>query len=198
MTKENEAAPRGTNETSTGTSIDTELTQARSPDVPARKFPRTIHLGWGHTYFVRHGDAIKIGHSAIPKQRIRDIQTGFPVPLEILAIVPNTIISEPDAHQMFAHLRMSGEWFLAEPDLLAFIEKVKRDADQLPKRELPELKRADIRGLRFHLFRWRPHCPVESRQFISNLIEQMGNYQNNRDALRPLILHSITEIERRI
>lgn len=112
----------GLNDSGTCEASDTPLTQRRSPDVP-----------WGYTYFVRRGDAIKVGHSAIPKQRISGLQVSFPEPLEVLAIIENTIISEAAAHAKFAHLRMTGEWFRAEPELIEFIEAMKVAPKPTPK-----------------------------------------------------------------
>lgn len=96
---------------------------------------------WEYTYFVQRGNAIKIGHSAIPKQRISGLQVSFAERLEILAIVPNTIISEAAAHEQFAHLRISGEWFRAEPDLIEFILalKLQIEAPAKPKNEAAAL-----------------------------------------------------------
>jgi hypothetical protein len=96
------------------------------------KFANHSVTAWGFTYFVKRGNAIKIGHSAIPKQRISGLQVGFPEPLEILAIVPNTFITEADAHAKFAHLRIQGEWFEAHPDLIEFILAVKIEASSPP------------------------------------------------------------------
>lgn len=42
----------------------------------------------------------------------------------ILGTVPGTMVDERGYHAQFAHLRVTGEWFRAEPDLLAFIADV--------------------------------------------------------------------------
>lgn len=78
-----------------------------------------------HTYFVRQGDAIKIGHSIDPRQRLSNLQIGLPEELEVLAIVPAEVISEGAAHAKFNHLRLRGEWFRADPELLAFIKSIR-------------------------------------------------------------------------
>lgn len=167
---------------------DTALTQPRSPTVP-----------WGFTYFVRRGDAIKIGHSGNPKQRISDLQICFPEPLEVIAVIPNTIIDEPTAHKKFAHLRLSGEWFQATPDLLDFIKWVKAEADQLPKRKYPTpamtaLER-DTKRMQHHLMRLRREAPEEKRHIISLLVGQLKNLPRNSDGMGPLILRTVEAIE---
>lgn len=46
-----------------------------------------------------------------------------------------------------------------------------------------------------HLYRHRPRLAPIKQRLVSNLIEQMGNYENNPDRLRPLILESINRLE---
>jgi hypothetical protein len=106
------------------------------------KFADHAVAAWGFTYFVKRGNAIKIGHSAIPKQRISQLQVSFAEPLEVLAIVPNTFVTEADAHAKFAHLRMHGEWFEAHPDLIEFILAVKIEAST-PPAPVPDRAQAD-------------------------------------------------------
>jgi hypothetical protein len=97
------------NESGTGWEIDTPLTQVRSPRVP------------GYVYFLRAGDAIKIGFSIEPNQRKSGLQVGNPVELETLATVSVNKITEREAKDKFNHLKIRGEWFRAEPELLDFI-----------------------------------------------------------------------------
>ncbi|MET4197320.1 hypothetical protein ABIA95_000138 [Bradyrhizobium sp. LA8.1] len=116
--KRQEAAPEGMNESSTGATVGTELTQPRSRRV------RDMEVS-SSTYFVRDGDEIKIGTSFKPEKRIRGLEREIGRPLETLAIVPLEVADEGKTHQRFAHLRVHGEWFRAEADLLQFIEEVK-------------------------------------------------------------------------
>jgi len=156
-------------------------------------------VGWGYTYFVRHRDAIKIGFSGAPKERIKAIQISFPDPLEVLAIVPYTIIDEPTAHQRFVHLRMSGEWFKAAPDLLEFIEQIKIEAAKAPKGQYPTMKATaladEIDRCCRHLARLRRTQPPEMRVLVNRLIEHLKDLPRNPDAMRPLIRRTIELIE---
>jgi hypothetical protein len=157
---------------------DAELTQARSPDVP-------FDPGWGYTYFVRNGEAIKIGHTALPKARMMDLQIASPEPLNILAIVSNTIIKEADAHRKFAHLRIRGEWFRAESELLEFIATVKgAPVPPLPERSLPEVVAPELKAIRKQLAKQRPHLPEKAQNHASNLIEQIDNIHTEADFVR--------------
>lgn len=76
----------------------------------------------GYTYFVRDGDAIKIGSSMRPKHRLDTLQTGTARELTILAVVSQDVADEFGTHRQFADLRIRGEWFRADPRLLKFIE----------------------------------------------------------------------------
>lgn len=81
----------------------------------------------GFTYFVRDGDMIKIGSSMRPKERISALQGAVARLLEVLAVVPMEVADEFETHRRFAHLRVRGEWFRAEVDLLQFIENIKAE-----------------------------------------------------------------------
>lgn len=106
---------------------DTSLTQLRSPGVH----------GW--TYFIRVDDAIKIGFASNARKRIAGLQTSQQKEIEVLAIVPAYLVDEYKTHQLFAHLRIRGEWFRAEPDLLYFIEQAKIEVAANPAPEAAPL-----------------------------------------------------------
>lgn len=73
----------------------------------------------GVVYFMRFGDRVKIGFTTNLKQRMVDLPND-----EVLGTVPGTFADEKRCHTAFAHLRVNGEWFRAEPDLLEFIRDV--------------------------------------------------------------------------
>ncbi len=153
---------------------------------------------WGHTYFVQRGERIKIGHSAVPKQRLSHLG-----PVAILAVVPNTIISEGDAHKRFAHLRIEKEWFRVAPDLLEFIEQVKeqvkRESAGRPKAKTPEIN-LEFENVRRDLIAKR--LMVDSKTPIghrySNVIEMLENYRtatgDQRANLAKSIQRTMTEL----
>lgn len=79
----------------------------------------------GVVYFVRAGEDghIKIGFTASkPSERIANLQTGNPVPLILVAVVPGEPILERQLHQRFAQYRGIGEWFKPGSELVAFID----------------------------------------------------------------------------
>lgn len=105
-----------------GTCADggTNLTRPDSPNVH------------GSTYFVRVGDAIKIGAATNFKTRLQSLQTGQVELIEVLAVVPASLIDEFKTQQLFAHLRIRGEWFRNDAELLYFIEQAKAEAAAEP------------------------------------------------------------------
>jgi hypothetical protein len=86
-------------------------------------------------YFIRCGDAIKIGYSDCnPQGRLKTMQTGNPVKLELLAVTDGSETDEVAYHAHFVDLHIHGEWFRCEPKLLDFIK-------EQPPPKLPESRR---------------------------------------------------------
>jgi len=85
-------------------------------------------LGWmdvqDYIYFLhdRTTGTVKIGTSTQPEQRLKNLQATIPLDLAPLRIVPVTdgYMVEHALHVKFAPLRVRGEWFRAEADLLDF------------------------------------------------------------------------------
>jgi hypothetical protein len=78
-----------------------------------------------YTYFISDGAAIKIGYSKQPGIRIASLQTGTSARIEVLLVVPESVISEVAAHAKFDHLRIRGEWFKSDPEILGFIDGIR-------------------------------------------------------------------------
>ena len=75
----------------------------------------------GVVYYVRFGDRIKIGTSTDLAQRL----IGIPHD-EVLATEPGGPKVERSRHEQFAHLRITGEWFSAAPDLMKHIRSLRK------------------------------------------------------------------------
>ncbi len=73
-------------------------------------------------YVIGHDRAVKIGRSTDVHNRIAAIQTANSHPLEVLAIVPADVIAEREAHTMWRHIRLQGEWFLRDRTLLSWAQ----------------------------------------------------------------------------
>lgn len=86
-------------------------------------------MSW--VYFIQHGGpagAIKIGTTTQnPLARLRDLQTGAPEPLRLLAAFVGGPVEERQLHERFAsaRVRSDGEWFRAAPEVLGFVDGVK-------------------------------------------------------------------------
>lgn len=72
---------------------------------------------------------VKIGRAKYPLARLAQFQTWNPHKLTILHSLKENhlLLGERDLHAKFAHLRMHGEWFRAETELLTYIEQLKND-----------------------------------------------------------------------
>lgn len=98
-----------------------------------RKALRSIETMWGSAegfvYFVVAGEAqewVKIGFTAgDPRQRLKSLQTGCPLKLELIGAVPATVKAEAEIHDVLKEERGLGEWFQLTPYVRGLI------ADQL-------------------------------------------------------------------
>jgi hypothetical protein len=81
----------------------------------------------GSVYFIEAGGFIKIGHSKDWKGRLRGLSGSSPLPLAILYVTRGGHEKERALHRKFQHCRSHGEWFHKAPDLLAYIDLLKKD-----------------------------------------------------------------------
>lgn len=86
----------------------------------------------GIVYFIQaENGPIKIGHTrGDPTKRMQALQIGSPVRLTVLASLEGTYRLEKQLHEKFSQLRLIGEWFKPEQELLALIEDAKRDGNR--------------------------------------------------------------------
>lgn len=76
--------------------------------------------GW--VYFIRADERVKIGYAKNYKSRIRELQTGCPHKLVLLAAVEAKPAVERELHQKFAAQRVQGEWFHLDGDLSKYLD----------------------------------------------------------------------------
>lgn len=69
------------------------------------------------TYFIKCGDAVKIGRTRNVSARLCDLQTSNSTQLELLGV---TFESEDAMHSRFARYRLRGEWFTLSPEIEAY------------------------------------------------------------------------------
>lgn len=84
----------------------------------------------GYVYFIQGlcGGAIKIGYSKNPTSRLKELQTGYPDTLTILYMLRGSGQVENFLHNKFEHLRLKGEWFKPDKDLIKYINELKNIA----------------------------------------------------------------------
>jgi hypothetical protein len=82
-------------------------------------------------YFIADdaGGPVKIGQSKAPIERLTALQTSYPYRLRLLAQASGAQLQEVQLHARFAHLRLLGEWFRPDPELLSFITTLSGDPD---------------------------------------------------------------------
>jgi hypothetical protein len=75
--------------------------------------------GW--VYFIQGGDRVKVGWSRDVPRRLAQLQTASSEALKLLGTLPGTRERERAIHRMLAAIHVRGEWFHAEPGLLAMV-----------------------------------------------------------------------------
>lgn len=71
-------------------------------------------------YFAYCGslDRLKIGTTTELKKRLSALQTGCPEPLELIGTIPGGRVEEAALHREFQHLRLKGEWFRGDEQMM--------------------------------------------------------------------------------
>jgi hypothetical protein len=105
-----------------------EDVQLITPGKRAISLEGNVQRSKAFIYFVLNSDsyAIKIGRAASVEKRLQSLQTSSPVPLQVLKVIPVESLKkakevEAYLHAKFDYLRMSGEWFKADPQLKDYI-----------------------------------------------------------------------------
>lgn len=89
---------------------------------------------------------VKIGRSSTASihKRMRDLQSAHPYRLGFLLIIEGGAAQEANAHQAFADLRLSGEWFRRTSDLMRVIADLEQgDPDWHRYLEQPHIQYND-------------------------------------------------------
>lgn len=86
---------------------------------------------------------IKIGWTArAPESRLAALQTGSPVKLRLIAVMPGDREDEYNLHGRWAALWSHGEWFRSHPSLVEFIGDVATPWDEWVARRLPSMEKS--------------------------------------------------------
>jgi hypothetical protein len=100
-----------------------------------------------YLYLIKCQQYYKIGVAADVEQRLAQLSTGNPFPLEVLAVYgfANAEPVEHAIHQRFANARVRGEWFeLGENDVLAVKNICDLLGGQSANAGMPTLEEEDV------------------------------------------------------
>lgn len=94
----------------------------------------SIARGSAFVYFVHNADsnAMKIGRAKNLEKRLSSLQTSSPATLKLVKAIQVTSGKEAaeleyKLHQQFTHLRITGEWFKTETELLDYLKSPLND-----------------------------------------------------------------------
>lgn len=82
-------------------------------------------------------DRVKIGVAKDPETRLLRLQTGSPVSLQLLAVMPGDADTEAALHRRFAGRRMKGEWFRRNEEIDELIARHAVEPIPAQKESLP-------------------------------------------------------------
>jgi hypothetical protein len=157
-------------------------TQGTNGDSVTMVLPKAGFQPQLYTYFIRGPEGIKIGKSFSPRKRKIELQPGSATELKLLVAVPATTIAERDAQSKFRHLRMIGEWFRPEQELLDFIDELKANLRPHPGHRIrkgPPKVESVITGL----LKQRRGASEVKKHLIHNLIQQLRNHSAEEDPI---------------
>jgi hypothetical protein len=80
-----------------------------------------------YLYFIQCGDAVKIGVSSCPEDRMKILSTSSPGKLVLVAKIPNMGHKENEIHKQLAHLKINNEWFWFTPEVNELIKNYQNE-----------------------------------------------------------------------
>ncbi len=94
----------------------------------ARALARRARAGTTWLYAIQAGEdgPVRIGTTLSPSQRLKTLQAANAERLRPLALWRGTPDEERGWHQTFGALRLQGEWFRPEPELLSMLAQLDR------------------------------------------------------------------------
>lgn len=84
--------------------------------------------GNGSIYFLWVGDAIKIGFSKDPVIRLSQLRPGLSDKPKMIVCFPGTMRDEKRLHRRLKAQKLRGEWFRANPTVIAVMQYAMADA----------------------------------------------------------------------
>lgn len=78
----------------------------------------------GFVYAIASDNAVKIGWSSNPTERLRGLRTASPGRLSLVGQIEATKARESELHRQFSPWRIVGEWFRMEADVAMFVNSL--------------------------------------------------------------------------
>ncbi|HEY2509460.1 MAG TPA: GIY-YIG nuclease family protein [Polyangiaceae bacterium] len=108
----------------------TEAAQAERLGLPFAEMPPELDPGTlSGVYFVQVSESVsspvKIGFARRVASRLSDLQVAHPTRLVLRAVAVGNLRIEKETHDLFAAMRIRGEWFEPRPALVSFIAYVR-------------------------------------------------------------------------
>lgn len=117
-----------------------------------------LDSGPGWIYFVvdnryRH---MKAGWSGNPIKRLADLQTGHPLPLKIIGIIPGSYSYEAAIHRTFHRYRTAGEWYRYSPLKSVVDELIDANGYRGAAGFASKSRNSPVETKQFRYFRFKP------------------------------------------
>lgn len=93
----------------------------------AEALVRADRANKGDLYFIRCGDAVKIGHTRNIVHRLANMQVSSPHEIDCLLLLRGRGHEESEWHERFREDRIHGEWFRWTPELSAEIGRLRAE-----------------------------------------------------------------------
>jgi hypothetical protein len=94
---------------------------------------------------------IKIGTTIRLSQRLKQLPGEYGTDVGLIAVIDGNHATEGELHRRFDHLRVVGEWFLPEEDLLDFIAAQGREWDGTDEAPPTPSMSLDVKAVKLEL-----------------------------------------------
>lgn len=114
-------------------------------------------------YFIRAKKFLKIGYSKDPIKRISELQTGNPVKLKLIGVLPGTYETEKMIHRVLSKFRVEGEWFKVQGKVESLVHAFSDKNNIHQIKDFKSLERAAI-----HLQLRKKNNRYKKKKSVSN------------------------------
>ena len=95
-------------------------------------------------YFIKAQSNVKIGYAADPLKRLKELQTGNPYKLKLVATMPGCFKTESAIHEVYKKYKRTGEWFKYDGALKWAIVAITDIGNPYPVIDIRSLQQAGL------------------------------------------------------